>query len=263
MENSISPLYLMTLIQKISDALWAKFPSSKYKNVRYYIEKWHDDDGNFWENFHIWEDENGNINLDKTLHGINGELLLKIAIDLGIETPYFIPCVPTFKNTLKDQYKSAHEAFNKAITNIEEQPDIAIGLANSALESIIKTILNDGILEVKYNPKDTLYNQTQAILKAFEIYPTKQVSKEIKIIGSSILAICQSIEDMRSKKTNFHGSTDDEEIISESLYAYFVVNSISTLGLFLDNYYKLRFLPECKSVGEPIFEGVDLDDLPF
>jgi hypothetical protein len=53
--------YLMKLIADIETALWDLFPTSKYRNVRFYIEKWHECEHgyNFYdycENFAIYED---------------------------------------------------------------------------------------------------------------------------------------------------------------------------------------------------------------
>ncbi|MHB9630920.1 hypothetical protein, partial [Staphylococcus aureus] len=72
----------------------------------------------------------------------DSELLVKIAIDLGIETPDFIPSIPTFRNKLKDDYKNASTSFEKAFQNIEKDPAESVGNANSVLESIIKEILS-------------------------------------------------------------------------------------------------------------------------
>ena len=83
------------------------------------------------------------IDLKKTLHQIDGETLLKIAIDLGLDTPDFIPSIPMFKNELKSSFETAAQTFEKAYCNVEKDPSLAIGLANSALESIIKAILKD------------------------------------------------------------------------------------------------------------------------
>ena len=99
----------MKLIDQIEKVIWQEFKS--YKNVKNYITKWHvsSDSSNFndrGENFYIYEDRQGNINLNKTLHNMDGEILLKIAIDLGIETPNFIPAVVAIKNVLKDNYST-------------------------------------------------------------------------------------------------------------------------------------------------------------
>ena len=257
----------MRLINKIEEVIWEMFPKSKYMNVGNYITRWHKtDEQGWWENFSLFFDDNGNINLNKTLNSMDGELLLKIAIDLGIDTPYFIPCIPSFKNTLKDRYQSAYDTFNKAITNIEDAPDISIGLANSALESITKNILNEGLLTVSCDKKDTLYKLTQQILKGFDMYPTTTIPQEIKTLGSSLLGASKAIEDLRSDKTSLHGAANTDYIITDKLYAYFIVNAVISIGLFIDSYYKLKFIPQrtheqeqCQNASTDNF----IDDLPF
>lgn len=263
MENTISPRYLMELIETIETNLWASFATSKYEKVRFYVEKWHkseNDWNNSWENFRIYENENRNINLAKTLHNIDAEILLKIAIDLGIETPDFIPSIPTFKNVLKDSYKSAFDGFNKAISNITDHPDLAIGLANSTLESILKEIIKEGKIAIRYDEKATLYKLTETILKGLNIFPNASIPSEIKNIGSSLICINQNIEALRSGKTSMHGKASEEYIIDDPLYAYFILNSVATLGLFIDSFYKKRFKTEIIKVE---ITKDSLDDLPF
>jgi len=137
--DDISPAYQMQMIDSIEKAIWDKF--SSYKKVMLYIKKWHQSDGygynDFWENFQIVENRD-KIDLLETLHTMDGETLIKIAIDLGVDTPDLIPSIPFFRNEIKAEYPTASQAFEKAYKEIEENPDIAIGLVNSALESIIK-----------------------------------------------------------------------------------------------------------------------------
>jgi len=71
-----------------------------------------------------------------------------------------------------------------------------------------------------------------------------------------LLSVNQVIEKLRSENTDFHGKTSENYVIKDSIYTYFIVNSISTIGLFLNSYYKIKF-PE-----NNIFE-VGHDDLPF
>ncbi len=261
MNDLISPKYQMKLVQDVEEALWSLFSSSKYKNVRFYIEKWHihKDDYNYndyYENFTIYETKDKNIDLKRTLHSMDGEILLKIAIDLGIDTPDFIPSIPTFKNELKANYTTAHKTFMKSFKQIETDPSVSIGLANSALESIIKEILKDKRLNIELKGHETLYDLTKAILKAFAIYPEPNMPKEIRTIGSSLLAINKSIEDLRSDKTLFHGKTDEDYIVSDSLYAYFIINNIASVGLFLNSFYKKKF-PKIEQIRN------EEDPLPF
>ncbi len=262
MDNIISPKYLMKLVADIETVLWNMYSEAKYRNVRFYIEKWHkhnDDSINYyWENFTIYEDDKKNIDLKKTLHNMDGELLLKIAIDLGVDTPDFIPSIPTFRNEIKSEFATASSTFESAFKKIESEPSIAVGLANSALESIIKEIIKDERISSKLKGKKTLYDLTCEILKAFQIFPNSEMPEEIKTIGSSLLAISQGIEKLRSDKTVFHGKTKDDYKIEDPIYTYFVVNCVTTIGLFLNSYYRNKFpKPE---VEEKIVEN---DDLPF
>ncbi len=263
MENSISPKYLMKLISDIEVTLWDMFQTSKYRNVRFYIEKWHEHNNaynlnDYWENFKIYKDNNGNIDLTRTLHSIDEVTLLKIAIDLGVDTPDFIPSIPTFRNEIKAEYNSASSTFESAFKKIESEPSVAIGLANSALESIIKEILKDERISSKIKANKTLYDLSREILKVFQMFPDAEMPEEIKIIGSSLLAISQGIEKLRSEKTDFHGKTSEDYKIEDPIYTYFVVNCVTTVGLFLNSYYKMKFPKEIVEI--PIIEN---SGLPF
>lgn len=259
--DNLPPKYQMKFIKLIEDKIWEEYGS--YRNVRYYIEKWHtceEDDFSRYENFKIFEQEGGHINLAKTLHNISFDILKQVAIDLGIDTPDFIQSMTDFKTELQNDYSTTFNVFTKALKSIYEDPDLAIGLANSALESIIKHILADEKLNTKFNKKDTLYKLTQEILKVFLMYPSGQQSDmpvEIKNIGSSLLSINQNIEALRSKKTTLHGKMDNDYIVNDALYAFFVVNSVSTVGMFLKAFYETKY---------EVFKDVDEDepdDLPF
>lgn len=258
--NELPPKYQMKFVKLIEKKIWDEYVS--YQDVKFYIEKWHtyeENDFSNRRNFKIYTRERGNIELAKTLHYISFDVLKKIAIDLGIETPDFIQSITDFKSELQNDYSITFNVFNKALKSIYEDPDLAIGLANSALESIVKHILEDEKLNSKFNKKDTLYKLTQEILKAFLMFPNGEKSDmpvEIKNIGSSLLTINQNIENLRSKKTTLHGKTADDYIVDDSLYAFFVVNSISTVAMFLKSFYETKYKVIDVVVNEP-------DDLPF
>lgn len=247
----------MKLIDSIERKLRELYPYAD--DTKFYLEKWIEEDGYSWQNFYIQlQDDSEYINTSKTLHGIDSETLLKIAIDLGLETPDFIPSIPTFRNEIKSSYPTASATFEKAFKDIESHPEIAIGLANSALESIIKHILAE-FKPKDYSEKDTLYNQTQCLLKAFTLYPNSDLPVEIRDIGSGLLKVNQAIERLRSEKTTLHGKTSEEYIVSDPLYAYFVVNSVATIGLFLKSFYEKKHL---KIKQMSAFDDFD-SDIPF
>lgn len=261
MNQSISPKYQMSIVQKITDSLFEQFTS--YENVEAYLNKWHqvehDDFNYFWENFQFYYRDEAKKKIDaaKTLHNVDGETLLKIAIDLGIETPDYIPSIPTFKNELKSSYEIASLTFEKAFRNVETDPSLAIGLANSALESIIKEILKDSRINVTWSEKETLTKLVGNICKVFGFQSNGKFPTEIKTLASSLISAGQAIENLRSDKTEFHGKTDGDLMITDTVYAYFVVNATTTVGLFLLNFYKSNYPPIVKS-------EVTLDDeIPF
>lgn len=258
MYEYISPKYLMKLIEEVEKAIWKEY--SSYKNVRLYIEKWnviYDDFGN--RNFYIVTKENKDIDLTRTLHEMSGDILLKIAIDLGVDTPGFIPCIPTFRNDLKRNYEAAFASFEKALKQIEEHPDLAIGLANSTLESLIKEMFQDVRVVTKYDRKKTLYALTADILREFRMFPDNSIPEEIRNIGSALLNLCQNIEKLRSNKTIMHGKASGDYVVTDPMYAYFVVNSLTTVGLFMSSFYKRMYPPE----SETEKQEEPLDDLPF
>lgn len=257
MNELISPKYQMKLVKSVHDAIWEEYKT--YREVSLYIDKWHEVDedwNNHWENFPIIKKESGDIDLLRTLHSMNGSDLLKVAIDMGVDTPDFIPSIPTFKNELKSDFKTAYDTFTKAFKQIESDPSLAVGLANSALESIVKEILKDDRIKSKTKGTETLYKLTTIIIKEFNFLDSNH-PVEIKTIGSSLLSISQSIEKLRSEKTDFHGKTEEDYLITDSIYTYFVVNAVTTVGLFLQSYFKTKLPKPPKEVEE------EHDDLPF
>lgn len=40
---------------------------------------------------------------------------------MGIETPDYIPSIPTFRNKIKENYKNASETFEKAFREVEKR----------------------------------------------------------------------------------------------------------------------------------------------
>lgn len=254
----------MSLIDRIEHKLWGKFETSKYVSVKYYVQHWQevfDERDNFSPyNFNIYykDKEESQIDLAKTLHNVNdSELLFKIAVDLGLELPDIIYAVPEIKGVLADRYEMAADIFNKAYDNIYHNPDTSILMANSALESIIKKICNDAYVATCNNRK-TLYDLTIHILKEFNYFPNNDLDRSVKSVGSSILKCCQAIEHIRSDNTIGHGKTEHDYMIDDPLYAKFIINIISSIGLFLINYYEKKFLPQ-KNLVFPKNE----EELPF
>lgn len=243
----------MVLIKQINKLLYDNFGG--YRNVEYYFLKWQTFDSDSYSyNFEIFRKSDGFIDSEKTLHCLDQETLMKIAGDLGIETPYLLPSIPVIKNKFKDVEKTAFDAFSKSLKQIEENPDLAITLANSTLESIVKSLLVK--IGKKFNKKDTLYTLSSTLLEEFKIFPKSDLPVEIKTIGSRLLSILENIEKIRSEKTASHGKLSEDYLVNENLYAYFIVNSVSTIGLFLINFYEKKYHIEIEN-------EIVIEEMPF
>lgn len=264
--DKMSPKYRINLIDNIISALWDELKT--WQKVILYLRNWQEVDYNSDPILNISIiyvlDKDGNnterINLHETLNSANEDTLLKIAIDLGVETPDFIPSIPTFRNTIKAEYPTASATFEKAYKHIESEPETAIGLANSALESIIKEILKDNRITTQWSEKHSLHKLAVALLKEFKLAGDGDMPEEVKSIGTSLTTIAQKIEDLRSNKSYFHGKTKDDYVISDPMYVYFVVNSVCTVGMFLRSFYKKHY-PKQQTM--EYNDVPEIDDLPF
>ena len=126
------------------------------------------------------------------------------------------------------------------------------------LKILFPEIIKNNAIKTKYNPNKTLYSLGNDVLKEFQLFPTSNMPKEIKTIGSSLLNISKNIEELRSDKTKFHGKIEDDYVINDSLYAYFIVNCVTTIGLFLDSFFNKIILKNSN-----INDGFEEDDVLF
>ena len=238
-EELLSPKYLMNLVKKTAKAIHDEYTNLHEAEI--YLKKWQTfivTEYSNMPNFYIHRNTLQFIDLESTLHSIEDQqLLIQIAMDVGVDVPGYIPCVPQFKVDLKSLNQSAYNTFEKAMKMAQSEPDTAVGLANSTLESIIKKILKENPSFVEYKDGDTLYKLTQKLV-SFLNSNDESHHGEIKTIIRGLLGVNQSIEKLRSEKTNFHGKTHDSDVISNSLYTYFIINSVSTIGLFIEANYE-------------------------
>ena len=246
MSYTISPKYKMELVGRLEEKILHIYPQEE--DVRYYIEAWqikYDCYGNSL-NFDLQNKADSNcIDLRKTLHRIDDETLLKIAIDLGLETPGFIPSIPMFRNELKSTLETASQIFEKAIHEVENDPSNAVLLANTALESICKEILKDKRVSEGYdnNKKKTSNTLVGMVCKVFKC-DIEDFLDDYKKISNILNNLSSGIGSLRNDKTLAHGKTDGDMLISDPIYAYLVINSVSSVGLFFLNLYKKHYPKE-------------------
>lgn len=83
------------------------------------------------------------IDLVQTLNNMEDDLLFQVAVDMGVQIPNIIYAVPEVIRITAYDYQDVHRVFESAFKKVYEDPSNAVSLANSALETIIKRILED------------------------------------------------------------------------------------------------------------------------
>ena len=242
--DRILPSYKTDLEKKVRTAIESKYNG---RDATYYLENWHevyDDFGNCNFNLYYNDSNRQYLDLDATLHRMEGELLLKIAIDLGIETPDYIPSIPIFRNELKCSYEFASRTFEKAYREIESDPDTACGLAVAALESIIKEILQDDRITIQCRDKEDIHKLMDDILKAYSLLPSNDILPEIRILVSGLQKCATAMGNIRGDKSSLHGHKTGDIVISDAASVYFVINAVCTIGLYLIQVYRKQYPPK-------------------
>ena len=248
----VSPKYMVTLLKTIGDELWKIAPEgSKYQMVESYMKRWQEDIYNVYDepigkNFEIIRrPDNDCIDLMRTLSSINDDMLLiKIATDLGIETPGLLPITPEkFKNTLSNINTSAENDFKRAIELLYEKPAESIAIATSALDGLTITIINSGKLQTNKKPAGKkLTERMSFILKTYKQNHSDIFTEELKATTGNLNGLTSSIDNVRGRGTPVHGRENGKKLADDTIFASLVVNSVSTLGLFIwdffNKYYK-------------------------
>jgi hypothetical protein len=260
----VSPKQMINIIDKIEKALWVEYPS--YQNVERYLSRWEylEYDYDYYGSDRIVSvcieyKPDKKIDVKRTLDKLPYDLLFKIAVDLNVEIPELIYSVAEIKGILASQYENASDTFLRAYQKIYSDPDVAISMANSALEQIIKKICDDNRLK-SCNSKDTSKKLIEHILKEFNFHPSeKTLQDNIRNLGSQIISIVNSIENIRSQHTTAHGV---DFKVNDPIYASLVINSVSTVGLFLLNYYEKHYKNQKIELNTNRYCEID-DDIPF
>lgn len=252
--RKISPLYMQRLKTRVESALWDLFNESKYRQVEEYVRRWHEDDGNFWENFSVYE-KDGHIDLGRTLAEMPNDILIKMAADIGIETPGLLPCIPVMKNILGKANASAYANFEHAVRDVYDCPDQSIALAASTLEGVFKAIIQD------MDPNASVGNLslsklTSKVVKELVDACDPSTPQEVKTLAAQLRSLGSSIDNLRSDKSTAHGKAPGEYVVDDSLWAETVVNASATLGIFLWKLYERHTVRKAESSGQvPVYCG--------
>ncbi len=251
----VSPIAMIEIIAKIETALWKHESIQNYHDIEGYLSRWQE--GTIIRtdsNYDPFTDTEYTIHTREALASFSDDMLLQIAVNLDIEIPWLIYSVAEIKGILDDRYEDVGRKFEEACKEVYSDPSVAIIKANSALESLIKKICKDELIE-NCDPKAGIYELTEHVLKQFDFLPDKKLNLRIRDIGSGLFKASRTIGEIRNKHTVAHSI---DKTISDPLYAVFVVNSVATIGQLLLNYYEHRYKPQ--NIGQ---SSLDDDEIPF
>lgn len=258
--KDISPLYMQRLKGRVENALWNLFAGSKYRQVEEYVRRWHDDGGSIWENFCIFE-KDGHIDLSRTLAGMPNDILIKMAADIGVETPGLLPSIPVMKNILNQNNTNVYMNFERAVKDVYEHPDRSVALAASTLEGVFKTILQNSDPDIQAkNP--SLSELTVKVVKQLIGECDASAPREIRTLASQLRGLGSTIDDLRSDKSTAHGKAAGDYVIDDELWAEAVVNATATLDLLLWRLHE-RSCAEAKVTSTDQSIPTYDDDIPF
>ena len=143
-------------------------------------------------------------------------------------------------DVMRDEDILSTENIQRQITrmrsNIEKDPELAIGSSKEFIEAISKTILD--ALNIQYN-NENLPKLTKMVLKELSDgnSHSAETASVLKRIDSALTTLVQSIGELRNKHGTGHGGGKDK-IILDQKYASLAVNSASTIALFFFQLYK-------------------------
>ena len=176
--------------------------------------------------------DDGKLDIWSTLRCTSVDTLFKIAIDLGIEVPALVPAIPEkielkIEELGKDKFQLVHKQIQEAIENCYKKPDYAISMMYSAFETTLKTILHNNN-HPEYRSGSNLKKYLPKVLELI-----KKDDDNIQHIIQNLISIAENISTIRSEKCQSHGKDPTQKIITDSNYAFFCVNAIASVILFL------------------------------
>ena len=230
--QGISPRFMVNLKKKIIDKINAEFPSE------YGLQ------ADFLNRFGLkdrWSGELGDmyLNLVFSLNEAEDSILFQMAVDLGLEVPGLIYSVAEIRDILGTGYTKAHSMFENAYKKVMDEPSQSVILANSALESILKELSDEGLIE-PCRTGDSLKELTNHVITQLDLSPSKMANTNMKKIVSKLLKIAEAIQNLRSEHTEAHGKNKDSYLIDNPMYSQLVLNAVTTVGLFLHQYHQAK-----------------------
>lgn len=158
------------------------------------------------------------------IHGEFNDFLEKLEEEIMPNSEYV-------KNAMKNMDSALILAeWNKALDRKKDDPEGAITISKSLLESVLKHILDD--LDIRYTTKEDLPQLYKKVSKQLNLYPEQHEEESFKKILGSCANIINELSNIRNGVGDAHGKGRKVYRPSER-HAGLVVNLSGTMALFL------------------------------
>lgn len=178
------------------------------------------------------------VYVQELLNKASSDQIIEIANSIDIKTPNSgLFGDSTIKNLIESKdLKSITADFNRAVSNIEVDPDLAIASASSTLESICKCIIE---LEGSELPKKQTMSQLVSYAsKILNLSPNDHDNGEVKRVLGGIQNVMLGIGALRTGYSSAHGHGLKRHRINVR-HVRMLVNSMATYGtFFLETYFE-------------------------
>jgi hypothetical protein len=128
-----------------------------------------------------------------------------------------------------------HQIWEKALKRKNEDPEGAITIARSLLESVIKTILDEE--KVSYNETDSLTALYKKVAKILNLAPENHSEEIFKQILGGMGAVVHGLASLRNRLGDAHGH-GKKRIRPKERHSELAVNLAGTMALFLFKSYQ-------------------------
>lgn len=198
--------------------------------------------GNFGiQTENVWTVASKRVYVDGLLTGqASDSQIIEIAQALDIEVSIsHSTSVLTLQNLLeRSGLQACQDDFDRAIQNIDTDPDQALASGCSTLESVCKAILDKMGSEC---PKDqSIQPLLRKVFEVMELSPEGHADAEIKRILGGLFNAGVGVGTIRTKYSAAHGRRDGQRKL-QGRHARLAINSAATVGLFLLETYQERF----------------------
>ncbi len=148
-----------------------------------------------------------------------------------LESPYRTPSDSIISDTLQHfDPESVHSIWSKALERRHTDPEGAITVARTLLETICKHLLDE--FDVPYNEKEDLPKLYSMAAKSLNLAPDQHIEEPIKAILGGGMKLVNGLGTLRNRFSDAHG-TARRPIKPSPRHANLAVNTAGAMATFL------------------------------